>query len=497
MNSLKQQSLIPYRTQLDRVAAGVCLVWLIAIADWLLTQKSPAWITAVIFAGTAAYSSHVAWKMSKLPDRTLPQLNLRISFAFVAIWTFLVWGFDVIEFREASAQIARWGTGGLFCIGLAWFVWGMENAAKRFDALRKAHEQSVPQSRPSAMRSMGEPSQRSWHPLDVQAWYYGRRSPKLRQSLAGLMSYSVMFMLLLLMCSQMNGCQELYEMPAGGGEQQTIAQTVRVQKIIKKKFVVNPFSAILFRVPPIDEIKLQLTEITKHSYTIGYGAGEGAGFAGGRKQGKVRFIRLEYAGGDWDQDFGVGSDLNMLSEYNVRTSHVVAAQTESRTIEQLQNFPIGASPPMVFMTGQGNVSVSSAQVKILREYLLDKHGMLFIDNGGSPHFHNQIIALMKNILPQVRPVAIPLDDVIHRIPYQIPFLPYVAPHGGKEALGWRVDGRLVCYYHPGDIADAWADDHAGVSPEIWEACYQLGTNVIFYAHSEYSKWLTSRGPAKE
>ena len=497
MNSAMQQDLTGSRKKHDRFTAVVGLVWSLAIADWFLTQKSPAWITAIIFVGGAAYFCHLARKTSKHKDYTLTKLNLLRSFAYVTIWTLVVWSADVIGFREASVQFARCGTGGCFCIGLAWFVWGMEHASQRFESQRLARVKSSTLDRQQSSVEIIKPTWQSWHPLNIHAWYYGRRSPRLRQSLAGLMSYSFIFMLLLLVCSQINGCQELYEMPAGGGVQQTIAQTVKLQKVIKKKFVINPFSAILFRVPPIDEIKLQLTEITKHAYTIGYGAGEGAGFAGGKKQGKVRFIRLEYTGGDWDQDFGVGSDLNMLAEYNVRTSHVVAAQTESRTIEQLRSFPVGASPPMVFMTGQGSISISSAQTKILREYLLDKHGMLFIDNGGSPHFHNQVIAMMKNILPQVRPAAIPLDDVIHRIPYQIPFLPYVAPHGGKEALGWRVDGKLVCYYHPGDIADAWADDHAGVSPEIWEACYQLGTNVIFYAHSEYSKWLSSRGTTKE
>jgi hypothetical protein len=122
--------------------------------------------------------------------------------------------------------------------------------------------------------------------------------------------------------------------------------------------------------------------------------------------------------------------------------------------------------------------------------------MIFGDNGGSGQFHNQFVGMMARILPNVRPTRIPLDDTVHRIPYQIPFLPYVAPHGGKDALGWRVDGRLVCYYHPGDIGDAWTDDHSGVAPEIYESCYQLGTNIIFYAHSEYSKWLASRQQRK-
>ncbi|MEC9123716.1 MAG: DUF4159 domain-containing protein, partial [Verrucomicrobiota bacterium] len=89
-------------------------------------------------------------------------------------------------------------------------------------------------------------------------------------------------------------------------------------------------------------------------------------------------------------------------------------------------------------------------------------------------------------------IRVPLDHPIHRIPFPIPFLPYVAPHGGTDALAWVVNGRIVAYYHPGDIGDAWADDHAGVPAQIWEACYQLGTNVIFYGHTEYSKWLEAR-----
>ena len=28
--------------------------------------------------------------------------------------------------------------------------------------------------------------------------------------------------------------------------------------------------------------------------------------------------------------------------------------------------------------------------------------------------------------------------------------------------------------------------------DVWEACYQLGVNVMFYAHAEYSKWLEAR-----
>ena len=159
---------------------------------------------------------------------------------------------------------------------------------------------------------------------------------------------------------------------------------------------------------------------------------------------------------------------------------------------QLSAFEGEKAPPFVYLTGQKNIDLSNDEIKVLREYLIDKHGMIFGDNGGSAHFHNQFLSMMRRVLPQVDPVQVPLDDVIHRIPYPIPYLPYVAPHGGTNALGWKVDGRWVCYYHPGDIGDAWTDDHSGVPREIWESCYRLGTNVINYAYVEHSKWRDSR-----
>lgn len=426
---------------------------------------------------------------------------------YLVWWLFAVYAAQWLEWYSLRASLANYGLGLLFLIGLAWAVWGVEQASQFYANRRKkmeelasgpAEDRAAAAARPRAAEAAAVPD-RVWNPLDLDAWYYGRRSKKLSQSLATLTAYTCAFFLALLLASQLSGCREIYEMPAGGGKQATMSQmqqTVRIQKVIKKKFVINPFSSIIFNPPPIDEVKLDLVEVTKHMYSAvgmsGWGEGNGPGFAGGTGMGKVRFIRLEYAGGDWNQDFGIGADLNMLTEYGIRTGQKIHNQTEARTIPQLGNFALGKSPPLVYLTGQRSISLSKSEIKILREYLLDKHGMLFGDNGGSGHFHNQFFAMMQQVLPDVEPVRVPLDDVIHRLPYQLPFLPYVAPHGGKDAWGWKVDGRWVCYYHPGDIGDAWTDDHSGVEPEIWEYCYQLGTNIILYAHVEYSKWLTAR-----
>ncbi len=375
--------------------------------------------------------------------------------------------------------LATYGLAGLYLIGLCWSVYGVEMFSQR--------------RRLDRLANPPPPGRRITNPLDAEAWYYGREGRKLKQSIALLVAYTLAFFLLVALIAWLWLSRDIYELPAGGGEAKALAQTVQVQKIIRTKYVVNPYSAIRFEVPPIDDVKLRLDEATEHAYQVGYGQGTGTpGFGAGTARGKVRFIRLRYEGGNWDQKFGIGADLNMLLEYGIRTGQKVADKTESKSIAELRGFPKLKSPPLVYLTGERNIVLTRGEIRALREYLLDRHGMIFGDNGGSMNFHRQFVSMMAAVLPEVRPVAVPLDDMIHRVPYPIPFLPYVAPHGGKVALGWWVEGRWVCYYHPGDVGDAWCDGHAGVKSEIWELCYQLGTNVIFYAHAEYAKWLESQ-----
>ena len=508
--------------------AAWAIIWSICVLIWRMSPDFSAaigWLvfscTVVLVAGWGvsiqkAARREVSPESDASPDanpakRQTSGWSIRgawfATVAYLPCWQWLLFASEQADFLGLRASLASAGTAGFFLIGLSWLVWGLEKATRsRFVATTAAtHTPPTTATSSTTIETRPAPTRhaRVWSPFDLRAWYLGRRSPRLRQSLYAFIAYSLAFFLAATLLSRLGGCSEIYEMPAGGGQQQTIAQMVKIQKVIKKKFVINPYSAIIFNPPPIDDVKLQLVETTQHLYTVGYGEGAGAGFAGGTSRGKVRFIRLEYAGGDWDQDFGVGADLNMLVEYGARTGHKTLDRTESRTIAQLANFPVGKSPPMVYLTGQRDISLSKSEIATLRAYLVDKHGMLFGDNGGSAHFHNQFFAMMRQALPNIEPVRVPLDDVIHRVPFQIPFLPYVAPHGGKDAWGWRLDGRWVAYYHPGDIGDAWTDDHSGVPPEIYEYCYQLGTNVIFYAHLEYNKWLDARskgnsaGPSDE
>jgi len=500
------------------ILTGVfCAGWLFCFADWMwfkaLTDRPLVTPTEVVedflpllspqgFVFTLALVVAAAWAGWAFRPRNRRGLQFwfTLTFVYVLLWHSLVYLTDAYVLDGLRAHLARGGLGGFFLMGLAWITYWVERSAQHYEALRalQREESSEPEAVPALFTSRQERGAEEviWNPLDPEAVYYGKKGKKLNQSVVVLSSYTMMFFALLLISTLIGGCQEIYEMPAGGGDAETIAQKVKVQKIIRKKFVVNPFSWISYTVPPIDEVKLQLTEVTKHAYQIGQGEGSGAGFAGGTNRGKVRFIRLEYTGGDWNRGAGVGGDLNMLTEYGIRTKQRIAKRTESRRVSALKNFPVGKAPPMVYIVGSKSISLSKSEIKILREYLLEKHGMIFADCAGR-QFHNQFVRLMRQVLPNIPAVKVPLDDQIHRVPYEIPFLPYASPHGGREALGWKIDGRWVCYYHPGDIGDAWADKHAGVKPEVWEACYQLGTNIIFYAHAEYSKWLQARKEVEE
>ena len=493
-----------YKRQINATAIFTG-VWLLFTLDWmwwrLMAVTLPWWLTlagqVIIFGGMPVLC--VLWIWWARPKPPILR-NAVYSACVIPIWQFLVFSTDLLQMFTLRSYVASIGLATTFLVGLAWVVWLFETGSIHFEFMRRTGKRpvgadvlgTVPITAPSAFVTALKEEDVLWNPLDLQTWYYGQRQRKLNQSLFALFSYALLFLLVFLIITGLSGCLEIYEMPHGGGEAKPKVQVVKVQKIIRKKFVINPLSTVIFNPPPIDEVKLHLKEVTQHTYKVGYGKGKGAGFAEGTKRGAVRFIRLEYSGGDWDQGMGVGQDLNMLIQYHVLTGHKIAKTTESRTIGQLDNFPIGKSPPVVYMTGQRGIHVSNNEAKILRKYLIDKHGMIFASNGGSRNYHNHFWSMMRRVLPGVEPVRVPLDDQIHLVPYPIPFLPYVAPHGGKDAWGWKVDGRWVCYYHPGDIGDAWMDDHAGVRREIWESCYQLGTNVIFYGHAEYSKWLEAR-----
>ena len=294
------------------------------------------------------------------------------------------------------------------------------------------------------------------------------------------------------------GWEDPYGLVQGSGAPET--QVVKIKKVKKekkkKKYVLNAWSPYIFERAKIDDMKTldEMLEDTQDEYVadqntskkkLGAGGGNTGGWPKGMKDAKVRFIRLEYAGGDWDQDMGKGSDYNLLLRFNKLTGFPIAKDTESRPIARLGMFPKHYAPPFVFLTGSRGLNVSGAEIKALRTYLVDEGGMLFIDNGGG-NFGGAVRQLVKRIFPDKPLIDIPNDDPIFQQPFRFPDgAPPFWHHDGTRAKGVRVGDRLAVFYHPGDINDAWKDGHSGASAEVAEQAYRLGVNIMYYAFNAY------------
>ena len=294
-----------------------------------------------------------------------------------------------------------------------------------------------------------------------------------------------------------HGCgTEGYDIPGGDGE--VAVEQVKVKpkpKKKQKKLMVDPWSPYILERINIDDAKVldELQEQTQDTYQadrtkkgkLGKGKGGRGGWPKGMEGAKVRFIRLEYGGGNWDQEMGKSGDYNLLIRFNQLTGLPVAAETEHRKIERLAHFAKKKAPPFVFMTGSGNINISASEAKILRNYCEVEGGMLFIDCGGG-HFGRSVRNMLAKVFPGKSLVDIPNDDPIYQAPYIFPDgAPRFWHHDGNRALAIRHEGRIVAFYHPGDVKDAWKDGHSGVTPEVADQAYKLGVNVIYYAFNQY------------
>lgn len=295
----------------------------------------------------------------------------------------------------------------------------------------------------------------------------------------------------------LRGCVEPYRLPKGAG-MPAVMKVMRVKqkkKKKKKRLILNMNSPIIFHIPKIDESKIfeEMEKVTAQTYTantqrgrLGSGKGPKGGWPTGMENARVRFIRLQYRGGDWDQDMGQGADYNMLIKFREMTGFNIAKMTESIPISSLRKFPKGKAPPFVYITGEKGIRISGTEKKILRNYLITEGGMLFADNGGGS-FDWAFRNMMRTVLPEYNFITIAKDDPIFRQPYVFPEgAPALWHHSGNHALGIKHDGRWIVFYHQGDVNDAWKTGHSGASKLLVDQAYKLGVNIIYYAFTHYS-----------
>ena len=331
----------------------------------------------------------------------------------------------------------------------------------------------------------------------------GGRDPLFRTSWLGSFWGHLAVIVIIPWLLQYVGCRERYNVPHGSGEE-AVAAVVQVTKPVKKKkrrYLLNLQSAIILQRPDLDdsEVEEMVEKASEITYTadtssaqarasgkMGKGGGKTGGWPDGVGNEPVRFFRIKHAGPAWDDGMDEVSraDMNFLEEFKKVTGFKIARTPEARTIQQLRFFDKGFAPPFLYLTGAGSIPVSAADVKVLREYLLDG-GMLFAD-AGSPEFHNSFTALMAAVFPDRQLVTIADDDPLFQAPFTFPNgAPPLWHHGGYKAMGVKHQNRWAVFYHPGDVNDAWKTGGSGMSRDLMEQSYRLGVNIIYHAFSNY------------
>ena len=338
-----------------------------------------------------------------------------------------------------------------------------------------------------------KPARRSWNPFRSGAVYWQGKHGRLKRFLTySFLGHATLILSTVLMMF-VPSCKKTYDLVKGSGKPKAMIKQMKVQvkKVQKKKILVNPNSPIVFEVPPLDLTPLNLKQVTANEYKIGQGDGAGpAGYAAGREGARFIFVRVRYEGGNWDFNMRNGSDENMTKEFGRRATMPVSTIPQDVTLAELGHFVKGRSPPVVFMCGSYAFRFEARDIKAVRSYLLENHGMIFADNGGN-QFHNTFVRFMQQALPEVAPVQIVDDDPIYQRPYPLNGCPPLWAHSGTRALGWKKDGRWVAFYHQGSISDAWKDTHGGTSAESAEQAYQLGVNILAQTMASYSEWKMS------
>jgi hypothetical protein len=295
------------------------------------------------------------------------------------------------------------------------------------------------------------------------------------------------------------GCIEPYLVPHGRGQARVtrVMRVVRRKKKERKKYILRRNAAVYWDIPDLSEsdIARQVDEDTQLTWQtdlnalhgkMGAGGGKKGGWPDGVPGGKIRFIRLEYRGRNWDDGMDAHSqaDINFLAFLRQEVPFPVARKSESHRISLLTRYPKGFAPPFVYMTGSSSVGASSTERRVLRDYLLDG-GMLFAD-AGSWQWDRSFRSFIKGVFPDKRLIDIADDDELYQMPYVFADgAPPLWHHGGFRAMGIKHKGRWCVFYHPGDVNDAWKTGHSGMDPEIADRAFQMGINVMYYSITKY------------
>lgn len=335
----------------------------------------------------------------------------------------------------------------------------------------------------------------------LENWRTHGRDPRQRKSFYASFATHIVILILIPFMLQFGGCVEAFNVPKGSGNPVVaLVQIVKPKKKKKKTLTLRPNSAIIFEIPDLDdtEVDRQMDEMTQARYEarvnakagqMGAGGGDTGGWPEGSEDFEMRFVRLKHDGKGWDDGMGESdADVNFMRAFARATPFKkVRSRGEAHSIAMLAKYPDDGFPPFVYLTGNGRMGRTTPRDReILREYCL-KGGMLIAD-AGSRDFDRSFRSFIGQVFNDKPLLDIADDEMIYQLPYGFPNgAPAFWHHGGRRALGIKHEGRWVVFYHPGDMGDAWKSrGYSDVTPEMREAAFQLGINLVYYAFTQWN-----------
>jgi len=193
-----------------------------------------------------------------------------------------------------------------------------------------------------------------------------------------------------------------------------------------------------------------------------------------------QIARLKYnGGGDWYND--PSAEVNLLN--------FVSEHTNIKTIPEYKFVELGSSEmfsyPFLFLTGHGNIVISSDEAMKLRTYL-NNGGFLYVDDdyGLDNAFRREI----RKVLPDKDLVELPFDYGLYHCLFKFNYgPPKTHEHDNKppQGFGIFIDGRLAVYYtYESNPSDGWTDARVHNTPQDKrEEALKFGANIVVWALS--------------
>ena len=193
----------------------------------------------------------------------------------------------------------------------------------------------------------------------------------------------------------------------------------------------------------------------------------------------VTVARVRYdGGGDWYSD---EQSLPQLLQYvREHTLLDVAPQPDVVSLSSDKLFTY----PYLYLTGHGNIVLTDAEVRRLRQYL-EHGGFLHVDDNYG--LDQAVRREMQRVFPEQALVELPFSHPIFHAHFTFPDgLPKVHEHDGKPSQGFGLFdayGRLCVFYsYESDLGDGWEPESVHDNPpEVRERALQMGTNILIYA----------------